>query len=409
VVGVLTAAGVREQLAGFVADVADRLDHPRRREHAETYVRGLLEAGARKSLQPTLFRLGQCGLDGVDAGYQSVQQFLADSPWDPRLVLRAVAERVAPRLEVAAWVVDDTGFVKDGKCSPGVKRQYSGTLGKIGNCQIGVSVHAVGAAGTLPLGWSLYLPEDWCDDGERRRRAKIPDQIVFQTKPQLAADLVATARHWDVPNAPILADQAYGDDSVFRETLDGEGASYVVAVNPTTTVFAPETVFAVPERGPAGRPATVARPDRGAERVEAIARALPQSAWQTLACRTRPDGSVETSRFTLLRVWAAHRILRHRHAPRPEWLIIEHPEGADAPSDYWLSNLPASTIPEQLTRLARLRWTIELDYRQLKGELGLDHYEGRSWIGWHHHTALVTVAHAFITEQRLRPTPKRPA
>jgi SRSO17 transposase len=314
---------VREQLAGFVADVVDRLEHPRQREHAETYVRGLIEQGPRKSLQPTLFRLGECGLDGVDAGYQSVQQFLADSPWDPQVVLRATAERVAPRLEVAAWVVDDTGFPKDGKCSPGVKRQYSGTLGKVGNCQIGVSVHAVGAAGTLPLGWALYLPVEWCDDAARRRRAKVPDDVVFQTKAQLAAGLVATARSWDVPTAPILADQAYGDDSVFRETLDGQGASYVVAVGQTTTVFGPTTLFQVPERGPAGRPPSVAQPDRAAQRVEAIARALPQSAWQTVPCRTRPDARVETSRFALLRVWAAYRILRHRHAPRPEWLIIE--------------------------------------------------------------------------------------
>jgi SRSO17 transposase len=264
-------------------------------------------------------------------------------------------------------------------------------------------------AGTLPLGWALYLPEEWCDDADRRRRAKVPDEVVFQTKAQLAAGLVATARSWDVPAAPILADVAYGDDALFRESLDGQGAAYVVAVRSTTTVFGPETAFAVPARGPAGRPPSVAQPDRRAVSVAVIAAALPREAWQTLACRTRPDGRVETSRFALVRVWAASRILRHHHAPRPEWLIIEQPDDAEVPSDYWLSNLPASTIPEQLARLARLRWTIELDYRQLKGELGLDHYEGRSFKGWHHHTALVTVAHAFLTEQRLSPTPKRPA
>lgn len=407
---VWTAAGVREALAGFVADVVDRLDHPRQREHAATYVRGLLEDGRRKSLQPTLFRLGACGLVGVDAGYQSVQQFLADSPWDPMVVIRACAERVAPQLEVAAWVVDDTGFRKDGNRSPGVQRQYSGTLGKIGNCQIGVSVHAVGEHGTLPLGWRLYLPQSWCDDGERRRRAKIPAGVVFRTKPQLAVELVAAARGWDVPAAPILADQAYGDDSLFRETLDGHGASYVVAVRPTTTAYPPETVFAVPDRrAGSGRPASVARADRVAIAVAAICAALPATGWQTVPCRTTPDGHVETSRFALVRVAAAHAIVRHHKAPRTEWLIAEWPHDAPHPTDYWLSNLAASTIPEQLARLARLRWTIELDYRQLKGELGLDHYEGRSWAGWHHHTALVTAAHAFLTEQRLRPRPARPA
>jgi len=406
----LTAADVRESLAAFVADVVDRLEHRRQREHAETYVRGLIEDGRRKSLQPTLFRLGVCGLVGVDAAYQSVQQFLADSPWDPEVVIRACAERVAPQLEVQAWVVDDTGFPKDGKRSPGVQRQYSGTLGKIGNCQIGVSVHAIGSRASLPLGWRLYLPASWCEDGERRRQAKIPDDVVFQTKAQLAVDLIAAARTWDVPGAPVLADEAYGNDTLFRETLDADGAGYVVAVSAKTRVYPPATVFAVPERSPGrGRPPTVAVADRSAETVAAVCAALPAERWLTLPCRTTPSGDVETSRFALLRVWAAHTIVRHHKAPRPEWLVAEWPEHTDAPTDYWLSNLAASTIPEQLARLARLRWTIELDYRQLKGELGLDHYEGRSWNGWHHHTALVTCAHAFLTEQRLRPRPERPA
>src|SRR6266851_9804988 len=176
----MPAVEVRGRLGGFVLEVAERLPLRRQRENALLYVRGLIEQGGRKSLQPTLFRLEE-----TPARYESVQQFLADSPWDPELVVRACAERVAPELGVAAWVVDDTGIVKDGTHSPGVKRQYSGTLGKIGNCQITVSVHAVGARGTLPLGWRLYLPEEWCDDNERRRQAKIPDAVCFQTKPQL--------------------------------------------------------------------------------------------------------------------------------------------------------------------------------------------------------------------------------
>jgi hypothetical protein len=175
-----------------------------------------------------------------------MQQFLADSPWSADDLLRDVAERVAPRIEVTCWVVDDTGFPKDGRRSPGVKRQYSGTLGKIGNCQIGVSLHAVGERGTLPLGWSLYLPADWCDDLERRRRAKIPDDVRFQTKAQLAAALIGEAVAWEVPRGPILADQAYEDDSSFRVSLDEERLSYVVAVSERTTVYDPETEFSVP-------------------------------------------------------------------------------------------------------------------------------------------------------------------
>ena len=319
-----------------------------------------------------------------------------------------VAERVAPQLDVVCWVVDDTGFPKDGKRSPGVKRQYSGTLGKIGNCQIGVSLHVVGERGTLPVGWSLYLPEDWCGDRERRQRAKIPDDVRFQTKPELAARLVARAASWEIPRGPILADQAYGDDGDFRVGLDDERLSYVVSVSAKTSVYTTDTEFAVPDRaGPLGRPRRVLRADRDPSSVLELAEALPDDAFQTLSYGASPTGSVRESRFACLRVFAAGEIRRLRRAPRGEWLIIEWPTHADAPTDYWLSNLPLGTAPVELARLARLRWTIELDYRQLKGELGLDHYEGRSWAGWHHHTALVTCAHAFLTEERLDPKASR--
>src|SRR5881296_4082638 len=174
----MSASEPRERLLAFVDEMVRPLPHVRQRENALLYVRGLVEQGGRKSLQPTLFRLGESS-----ARYESLQQFLADSPWDPGLLVRACAERVAPEIGVTAWVVDDTGIVKDGKHSPGVKRQYSGTLGKVGNCQITVSVHAVGERGTLPLGWRLDLPEEGCEDRERRRKAKIPDQVGFQTKP----------------------------------------------------------------------------------------------------------------------------------------------------------------------------------------------------------------------------------
>src|SRR5581483_2723284 len=207
-------------------------------------------------------------------------QFLADSPWQPELLIRACAERVTPQIGVTAWVVDDTGIVKDGKYSPGVKRQYSGALGKIGNCQITVSVHAVGERGTLPLGWQLYLPEEWCDDLERRRKAKIPGEVVFATKPQLAAALAQQAAGWEIPLAPILADSAYGDDAAFRSGLHDAELEYVLAVRAETSVYGPETTFSVPERnGPVGRPRTVARPDRKPESVRALAERLPAKAW----------------------------------------------------------------------------------------------------------------------------------
>ena len=400
----MPAVEVRDRLVGFVEEVAERLPLRRQRENALLYVRGLIEHGGRKSLQPTLFRLEE-----TPARYESMQQFLADSPWDPVLLVRACAERVAPEIGVIAWVVDDTGIVKDGKHSPGVKRQYSGTLGKIGNCQVTVSVHAVGERGTLPLGWSLYLPEEWCDDQERRRKAKIPDELCFQTKPELAACMCDEAAGWEVPTAPVLADCAYGDDGRFRTKLHGQELEYLLAVSAQISVYGPETTFTVPQRnGAVGRRRSVARPDRKPESVRALALRLPKRAWKTLACRTTPAGEQVSSRFAFVRVVATHPVRNNNLPPREEWLIIEWPEREDAPTDYWLSNLPADTTRERLARLARLRWTIELDYRQLKGELGLDHYEGRSYLGFHHHCALVTCAHAFLTLERLDPKAPRP-
>jgi SRSO17 transposase len=401
----MSASEPRERLFAFVEGVVGPLPHVRQRENALVYVRGLIEHGGRKSLQPTLFRLGES-----PARYESVQQFLADSPWDPRLLIRACAERVAPEIGVLAWVVDDTGVVKDGKHSPGVKRQYSGTLGKIGNCQIAVSLHAVGERGTLPLGFSLYLPEEWCGDSERRRKAKIPEQVVFQTKPQLASSLVEQSSAWEIPQAPLLADCAYGDDTAFRTRLNALEVEYVLAVSAQISVYGPETAFAVPERnGMVGRRRSVARPDRKPESVRTLAARLPRRAWKTLPCRTTQAGADVSSRFAFVRVVATHPVRNNNLPPREEWLIIEWPAADEAPSDYWLSNLPANASRERLARLARLRWTIELDYRQLKGELGLDHYEGRSYPGFHHHCALVTCAHAYLTLERLCPPVRRPA
>lgn len=398
------AVGVQERLTDFVREVTANLGHVRRPENALTYVRGLLEQGGRKSLQPTMFRLEE-----TPARYESMQQFLADSPWEPGQLLRALATRVVPEIGLLAWVVDDTGIPKCGRHSPGVKRQYSGTLGKIGNCQITVSLHAVGLRGTLPLGWALYLPEDWTSDPDRRRQAKIPTEVSFKTKPELAYELCAEAASWELPTGPVLIDAAYGNDSAFRSKLAALGLTYVAAVQVETTVYGPETTFTLPEgEARRGRPRSLPVPDREPESVRDLALGLPEAAFKTLACRTTPGGKEIESRFAFLRVVAAHPVLRARQEPRWEWLIIEWPEGESVPTDCWLSNLPEDEPLERLCRLARLRWTIELDYRQLKGELGLDHYEGRSYAGFHHHCALVTCAHAFLTLERLDPKVRRP-
>jgi len=401
----MPAGEAQERLVAFLEEIAAGMAHVRQRANALIYVRGLIEHGGRKSLQPTLMRLGEDA-----ARYESMQQFVADSPWDPGALVRAVAERVVPEISPVAFVIDDTGFPKDGTRSPGVKRQYSGTLGKVGNCQIGVSLHAVGFGGTAPLGWALYLPADWCEDPGRRRAAKIPDRIGFATKPELAGDLIEAAASWQIPRAPVLGDQAYGDNAALRSRLHAHGTQYVLAIAKATGLFGPETVFAVPARQPGrGRPPTVARPDRRPEAAGALARRLAPEAFSQIAFTTGPRGHRARGRFAFVRVSAAHPVVADHLAAREEWLIIEWPAGAEGPSDYWLSNLPADTAPERLAQLARLRWVIELDYRQLKGELGLDHYEGRSYAGWHHHCALVTCAHAFLTLERLCPPARRPA
>jgi len=401
------ASVVARRLEVFGSQVlAGAMNRPVQRRNGGVYLRGLIEQGPRKSLEPMVERLGG------DADYQSLQQFLADSPWDPAVVVRAVAQRVVPAIDVEAWVLDDTGFPKDGKKSPGVKRQYSGTLGKIGNCQIGVSVHAVGSKGTVPLGWALYLPREWCDDPERRRRAKIPVEVEFKTKPELGVELIERAAGWKIAPAPVLGDAAYGDKTELRARLDGAGSEYVLSVSADTTVFEPATSFAVPEPRNAGqgRQKTRPRPDRKPEAIGALIAGLDGGQFQTVTFRDRPDGEPISSRFCFLRVRAGNDWEKATSfPPREEWLIAEWPEGHAQPSDYWISNLPADTTPERLARLARLRWKIELDYKQLKGELGLDHYEGRSWLGWYHHTALVTAAHGFMTLERQHPNHQRPA
>jgi SRSO17 transposase len=404
---------VKERLEAFAGEVlAAAMNRPVQQLNGGLYLRGLLEQGARKSLEPMVGRLGG------DADYQSMQQFVADSPWDSAMVVCAVAERVVPEIDVEAWVLDDTGFPKDGKDSPGVKRQYSGTLGKTGNCQIGVSVHAVGKRGTVPLGWALYLPEDWCADQQRRRKAKIPAEVEFKTKPELGVELVERAAGWGVSKAPVLGDHAYGENTWLRDRLDHAGCEYVLSVGPTTKVFARGTVFAVPsKKNKAGRAPIQPQPDREPEPIADLIGRLRADSVQTVTFRDGPDREAVTSQFIFARVHAGHGWRQDQRKwregaqvpPREEWLIAEWPEGHAEPTDYWLSNLPDDTEPERLARLARMRWKMELDYKQLKGELGLDHYEGRSWLGWYHHTALVTAAHGFLALERLNPFHPRPA
>ncbi len=268
------------------------------------------------------------------------------------------------------------------------------------------------------MGWALYLPEEWCEDPERRRRAKIPAEVVFKTKPELGVELVERAAGWKISRAPILGDCAYGKNTELRERLDHADLEYVLSVSEEVSVFTPETNFQVPDQNPGrGRPKSRSRPDRKPEQIGALIAGLSPERFQTVTFRDGPDAKRTRSRFCFLRVRAANDWeKRTPFPPREEWLIIEWPAGRNKPTDYWLSNLPADIEPERLARLARMRWKIELDYKQLKGELGLDHYEGRAYLGWYHHTALVTAhtdsspwsGRTQITRGRPDPTPGSP-
>jgi len=405
-VELLSGLEVSESLSAFVVDVVAPMGRVEQRRNAEAYVAGMLGQGGRKSLQPVVERQG-----GDGAEYQSLQQFLADSPWMPEPVLQCVAERVCPQIGVWAWIIDDTGWVKQGKNSPGVKRQYSGTLGKTGNCQIGVSLHAAGGRGTLPLGWSLYLPEDWCGDAERRRKAKIPEDVEFRTKPELALALAQSAAGWQVTRAPVLGDIAYGINTSLRTGLHAEGFEYVLSIDASINLYDASTTFTKRKRTSTnGRPPSKLYANRKPRSVSDIASSLRNDDFRMVEYRASDSRDRRCkSRFAFVRVIAAHPIDHDNEIPREEWLIVEWPIDADSPTDYWISNMPANTSRKKLAQLARLRWMIELDYKQLKGHLGLDHYEGRSWLGWHHHACLVTVAHAWLTEQRLNPFAPRPA
>lgn len=393
---------ISEGAKAFVDDVTQDLRHVAQRGNALRYVRGMLVGEGRKSLEPVARR------GGWSTGeYHSVQNFLADAPWDWHSVMRRCAERVVPRIGMRALVLDDTSFPKSGDASPGVKRQYCGQLGKKANCQVGVSLHAAGERFTMPLGWGLYLPADWLEDVDRCRRAKIPTDTTFKTKHELALELIDASRKWDIDLAPVLGDQAYGDSTELRSAIADRAMTYCMNVTRTLGLYTTDTAFKVPPP-PAGggRPSKRPRPDRAAVSAQHIGETATDT--QQIVYRTTRDLSELTGIFSFHRVRAAKALRESGRLPDEEWLIVQHPHGSHDRYEYWLCNLHEDTDPRELAELARMRWTIELDYKQLKGHLGLNHFEGRSWAGWHKHCTLVTVAHAWLTEQRLDPKAQRP-
>jgi SRSO17 transposase len=360
--------------------------------------------GRRKSIEPMAQRLGE-------VHYQALHHFVAASPWDWGPVRRRLATRLVGALEPVAWAVDDTGFPKDGDHSVGVQRQYSGTLGKTANCQLGVSVNAVTEQASCPLDWRLFVPESWDAPtmGARRAACHLPEDVRHRPKWQLALDMLDELDQWDLRPPVLVGDAGYGEVGEFRQGLDDREIGYVVQVKADTSAY-PEQVrpTTAPYTGRGRRPQPRYR-DKPRS-LKQLALAAGQQACVELIWRRGSKG-LQRSRFLALRVRPAGVTPRRQAAARADgarwelpvrWLLAEWPTAKPEPVKYWLSNLPADTPLVELVRLGKLRWRIEQDYRELKGALGLDHYEGRSFGGWHHHVTLVAVAHGFLTLERLR-------
>ena len=397
-----------KRLAAYLDWLAQAAGHADRNLPLRNYCTGLLLDGERKSVEPMAARLAP---DHVQSMHESLHHFVAQSPWSDAGMLRQVRNYVLPAMQktgpVTAWVVDETRFVKKGTHSGGVARQYCGRLGKKENCQVAVSLSVATASASLPIALQLYLTEDWAGDAARRKETHIPKEVQFQTKPQIGLAQIRRAVEESVPPGVVLADEVYGSNREFREGVAELKLDYSLAVRATTTVWALERQPLPPQpwKGKGPRPTRMRR-DEAHQPITAkqLAQELPEQAWSEAAWR---EGSKETlqSRFAALRVRPAYGDDR-KGSPQPEqWLLIEWPAGAEEPSGYWLSNLTEKIRLRALVGISKHRWVIERDYEELKSELGLAHYEGRNWRGFHHHATLCIAAYGFLITERSRFSP----
>ena len=405
-----TAPGPQEQrFAAYIEGLAEAAGHADRHAPLKNYCRGLLLPGERKSVEPMAARLAG---DNVRRMHQSLHHVVADAPWSDEAVLDRCLDSVIPavlrRDPVVAWVVDDTGFPQKGRESVGVARQYCGQVGKQDNCRVAVSLSVTTEKASMPVAYRLYLPQSWIEDRQRRKKTGVPDSIQFQTKPEIALDQVRRARERGLPQGVVLADAGYGTDTGFRAELTKLQMTYVVGIQSTTTVWKPgdEPKPAPARQGNIGRPRKLLQRDAKNQPVSVkdLALSLPAEAWKRVTWRQGVKQKLQ-SRFAAMRVRPAHRDY-WRSEPHPEeWLLIEWPATESEPTKYWLSTLPADTALVELVHLAKHRWIIERDYQELKQELGLGHYEGRGWRGFHHHATLCLAAYGFLVAERSRFSP----
>jgi SRSO17 transposase len=388
--------------------LATAAGHEDRHAPLKSYCKGLLLEGERKSIEPMAARLAP---DGVQPMRQSLHHLVAKAPWSDEAMLKEVRGQVLPAMRkqgpIVAWVVDDTGFPKKGKHSVGVARQYCGQVGKQDNCRVAVSLSVATWSSSLPVGYRLYLPKEWAEDAERRGKTEVPVEVKFQTKPEIALDQIRAAVTAKMPRGIVLADAAYGINTEFRDELTKLGLQYAVGVQSTMTVWEPgKQPLPAKSRQPIGRPPRLLQ--RTAEHqpvsVKQLAKSLPSSAFKELTWREGTERK-RRSRFAAVRVRPAHRDYWKTEPHSEEWLLIEWPRGEEEPTKYWLSTLPATTRLKDLIKMAKHRWIVERDYEELKQELGLGHFEGRNWRGFHHHATLCIAAYGFLVAERNRFSP----
>lgn len=401
-------AGWEGRFGSYVERLGDVLGHADRRAPLRAYVTGLLLPGERKSVEPMAARVAP---SRVGAAHQSLHHFVAKAAWDDAAVLAAVRAHALPAIEehgpIRAWIVDDTGLPKKGRLSVGVARQYCGQVGKRDNCQVAVTLSLANEHASLPIDYRLYLPEGWADDPARRAMAGVPEGVAFATKPAIALDQIRQAVADGVPRGVVVTDAGYGNDTGFREGVAALGLPYVAGIQGTTTLWAPGTgpLPAKPWTG-RGRPPKRLRRDASHQPLAAteLAMALPGDAWRQVTWREGTAGTL-TSRFAAVRVRPAHRDTDRAEPRAEEWLLVEWPGGEEEPTKYWLSTLPETAAIGELVATAKLRWRIERDFEELKQELGLGHFEGRGWRGFHHHASLCIAAYGFLVAERCRFSP----
>jgi SRSO17 transposase len=396
----------------YVEGLVSVIGHADRVRPLRDYCTGLMMPCERKSVEPMA---AVTAPERTAAQHQSLLHFVGEGRWSDEKVLAKVREMVLPVIErarpIEAWIIDDTAFPKKGTHSVGVARQYCGQLGKQDNCQVAVSLSVANRHASLPVAYRLYLPEAWASDIARRKKVGVPDQIVFQTKIEIALDQIRAACVAGLPRGVVLMDAGYGNHSELRAALTALELSYVAGILSNTTVWAPGTGPLPPKPYVPGRGRPTKQLRRDAKhrpiKVKDLALSLPAKAWRTITWREGSNVPLK-SRFARVRIRTARRDF-NRSEPWPEeWLLIEWPQGEKEPTKYWLSSLPPDIGFARLVDFAKLRWRIERDYQELKQETGLDHFEGRGWRGFHHHATLCIAAYGFLISERETIPPSGP-